>query len=278
MTGSAKQLEFTADGDELGRRVEASWRRAARRDVMWQILLPFAVGIPLMLGWELYARSLNNPFVPGPTDVVAAIPNVLGGELVGAFVVTNVAMLRGYVVAAGAGILLGFVMGRYRLADAITGPYLDLAMVTPMIVLMPIVLMALGLNAVALSVVVFLFALPYIAVPCRAGVRAVPAESVDMARSFGARELQLWREVLLPGSLPAVLTGLRLGFGMAVTGIIATELTLLAVGLGRVIVGYQSKFQTDNTFAVTLLIMLECIVVMGGLRLFELRQQYRRLS
>jgi ABC-type nitrate/sulfonate/bicarbonate transport system permease component len=278
VTQTTQRISLSVDADGIGRRAEQSWRQAARRDVTWQIVLPFVVIVPILVGWEIYARRLNNPFVPGPTDVLAAIPSVLTLDVLGAFVATNIAMLQGYLVAVVAGIALGFVMGRFRRADAVASPYLDLAMVTPMIVLMPVVLMAFGLTREALAIVVFLFALPYVAVPVRAGVRAIPTELVDMATSFGARERQLWREIVLPGASPYVLTGLRLGFGQAITGIIATELTLLAVGIGKVILGYQARFQVDSTFAVTLFIVLECVFVMGGLRLLEMRQRNRYAS
>jgi NitT/TauT family transport system permease protein len=278
VTDAARQLELTVDADGLGQRSEQAWEQARRRDVLWQLALPFAVVAPLLAGWELYTIALNNPFVPGPSDVAAALPAVLTADVVNGFVATNVAMVQGYFVAGVVGIVLGLATGRFRLVDALLKPYLDLAMVTPMIVIMPVVLMALGLNPLALSVVVFLFALPYIAVPCRAGAKAIPDLVTDMGRSFGANELQLWREVILPGALPFVLTGLRLGFGQAVTGIIATELTLLAVGVGRVILTYQGRFQVDDVFAVTLLVVLECVVVMGALRLLELRQRYRQTA
>ena len=60
------------------------------------------------------------------------------------------------------------------------------------------------------------------------------------------------------------------------TGIIATELTLLAVGIGRVILTFQGRFRVDEVFAVTFLVVAECVVVMGTLRLLELRQRYRQ--
>jgi ABC-type nitrate/sulfonate/bicarbonate transport system permease component len=278
MTDAARSLELTVDADGLGRRRQLAWQHERRRDLLLQLLLPFTVIGPLLVGWELYARGLDNPFVPGPTDVLRALPEVLTAEVLEAFVVTNVAMIQGYLAAGVIGILVGLATGRFRRVDAIVRPYLDLAMVTPMIVLMPIVLMALGLTTVALSVVVFLFALPYIAVPTRAGARGIPDLLIDMGRSFGGREMALWREVILPGALPFVLTGLRLGFGQAVTGIIATELTLLAVGIGRLIISFQGRFQADSTFAVTLLVVAECVVVMGALRVLELRQRYRAAS
>jgi NitT/TauT family transport system permease protein len=244
--------------------------------VLWQLVLPFAVILPLLAGWELYTLSLGNPFVPGPIDVATALPAVLTAEVLDGFITTNAALTQGYLVAGVVGIFLGLATGRYRAVDALVKPYLDLAMVTPMIVIMPVVLMAIGLDPIALSVVVFLFAVPYITVPCRAGAKAIPESVVDMGRSFGAHEFQLWREVILPGALPFVLTGLRLGFGQAVTGIIATELTLLAVGVGRVILTLQGRFRVDEVFAVTLLVVAECVIVMGALRLLELRQRYRQ--
>jgi ABC-type nitrate/sulfonate/bicarbonate transport system permease component len=91
----AARLELAVEADGLGQRQARAWERARRRDLLWQVLLPFAVVVPLLLAWELYAQSQANPFLPGPSDVLAALPTVLTGPVLEGFIATNVAMLQG---------------------------------------------------------------------------------------------------------------------------------------------------------------------------------------
>ena len=92
-----------------------------------------------------------------------------------------------------------------------------------------------------------------------------------MARSFGASERQLWRTVVLPGALPAVVTGLRLGLGRAFTGMIAVELLLVAVGVGRLILDFQGVFDAGAVYAIVLLLVAEAVLLLRGLTWLERR-------
>jgi NitT/TauT family transport system permease protein len=175
------------------------------------------------------------------------------------------------VAAVVIGVPLGLIMGRSRTVDGSAGALVDVMMVTPMVVVMPIVLMALGLTRQSQAVVVLLFALPYVAVPCRTGVRGIDRGLIEMSHSFGAREWQLWRDILLPGATPAVVTGLRLGFGQAITGMVVVELTLLSIGIGNVLLSYQHSFQAAKMFALIGLVVVESVIVLGALRLLESR-------
>jgi NitT/TauT family transport system permease protein len=256
----------------LEARLETLVVQGERREAAWRVIMPIAVGLPFLICWELYARVTASPLVPPPSRIAAALPGVLGDPATwGGLLSSDVSLLLGYAVALVLGIPLGLLMGRLRRLDLLLGPVVDLAMVTPMVVVMPVVLMALGLTRQSQIVVILLFALPFVTVPCRAGVRAIPAELIEMPRSFGASELQLWREVLLPGSIPSIATGLRLGFGQAITGMVVVELTLLAIGIGQVLLHYESSFHYPELFGIVLLIIAQSVVVMAALRAVERR-------
>jgi NitT/TauT family transport system permease protein len=92
-----------------------------------------------------------------------------------------------------------------------------------------------------------------------------------MVRGFGATERQVWRDVLLPGALPAIVTGLRLGLGRAFTGMVAVELLLVAVGVGRLIVSYQGEFDGAAVYAVVLLLVAEAVTCLHVLKRLEQR-------
>jgi ABC-type nitrate/sulfonate/bicarbonate transport system permease component len=162
-------------------------------------------------------------------------------------------------------------MARVRVIDRVLAPYLNIAVVVPMAVMMPVVLMALGLTRRAQIAVIVLFAVPFIVTATRDGARTIRADWTDMARVFGAREMQVWRRVLLPGSIAAVVAGLRLGFAQALTGLVTVELTLIALGIGKQMIIYQSHFQSADLFVYVALLMAQSVAFLSLLRVVEYR-------
>lgn len=208
-----------------------------------RLLLPLAVGVGLMAAWQVYATAQGNFLVPTTVQIVATLPAILTSpDVWRGLLESGFSMLVGYVGSIIGGIPVGFAMGRFRLLDGILQPYLDIMLVIPVAVLMPIVMIAIGITQQAQEAVVLLFALPYIVANSRAGVRGVDPLLIEMARSFGASELRVWREILIPGAAPAVFAGLVLGLGQAITGILVVELTLVALGVGQLILDYQAHF------------------------------------
>jgi NitT/TauT family transport system permease protein len=131
--------------------------------------------------------------------------------------------------------------------------------------------MATGLGLGTRVLVVFLFAVAIIAVHASAGARSVDAEVIDMARAFGATRVQLGRRIIWPAALPAVLVGLRVGLSRAVSGMVAVELLLVAVGIGRLIERYQGNFDAPAIYAVVLVVVVEAVLLAGLLRRVERR-------
>ena len=121
-------------------------------------------------------------------------------------------MSRGFAMWVLLGILAGLAAARFRSIEGFIDPYLNILLVTPMAALIPLLIMSLGIGMASRIVLVFVFSVPVIIVNTRAGVRQVEAHLIEMAHSFGASERQVWRKVLLPGSLPAVMTGVRVSW------------------------------------------------------------------
>lgn len=212
--------------------------------------------------WEWLAGRSSSLMVPAFTGTVESLIGLLGSEAFWrAMALSNQAMLAGYAVAAGVGIAAGLAMGRWRVADELLDPYLSILLVTPMSAAIPVLIMLMGLGLESRVAVVFLFGLPAITVHTRAGIRAVEPAWTEMARGFGAGEGQVWRKVLLRGASPAILEGLRLGLVRSVTGMIATELLLVAVGLGRLLLDYQARFEAGPLCAVVVLVVGEAVIL-----------------
>lgn len=227
--------------------------------------------------WEGLAQAVGSLMLPSASATLAALARLAhGGELWYALWTSNQALLLGYLLAALTGVPLGLLLGRAPRLSAFADVFLDILLLTPMPAVIPLLVMATGLGLETRLLVVFLFAVAIIAVHAAAGVRGVDAEIVEMARAFGAGRAQLCRRVILPGALPAVFVGLRLGLSRGISGMVAVELLLIAVGVGRLIQRFQGDFDAPAVYAVVLVIMAEAVLLTGALRRVERRLALRR--
>lgn len=255
-----------AVGADIGTRSEAKTEgEALARLARWAlpVVLPVLVLALIVLAWSEYARSAGGSLFPSPSSVMSGFAkSATSHEAWSATLRSWRSLVIGYVIAAIAGILLGLLLGVSRPIDRVLGVYLDIALVTPMIVLMPIVLIALGITSRAEETVVVLFALPYVTLPIRTGVRAMPNIWVDLARSLCANRQQMWRFVLLPGARSSIVHGLRLGLAHALSGLFVVEFTLVAIGIGNVVLTYKANFDYGGMIGYVLLVMVQVLIVM----------------
>lgn len=243
----------------LGERVSAS---------RWTYrLIAFVV---FSLGWEVLARIADTFFIPSFTETARATVSLLvDPALWDALFLSNQALVLGFAIAAALGVPLGLGMGRFRGAEEFTDVYVNILLVTPMAALIPLLLMSLGFSLASRVVLVVLFTIPMIVVNSRAGVRQVDVSLIEMARSYGASEAQIWRRVLLPGALPAIMTGIRIGLGRAITGMVIVELLMVSVGIGRLILRYRGLFESDRLYATVVIVVAEALVLISIARFVE---------
>jgi ABC-type nitrate/sulfonate/bicarbonate transport system permease component len=212
--------------------------------------------------WEWWTRSSVDGLVPPVTKIVSALWDMLDdGTLLSALGQSNAALAIGLVLAIVGGVLLGMATGRYRWIDLAAAPYLHLAMVIPMVALVPVVVVFMGIGLPARVAVVVLFALPDITINVRSGVLSVERALLEMAGAYGASEARLWRFVVLPASFPAIMTGIRVGIGRAVMGMVVVELTLVVTGLGGLILEALGSFEAASMFAVIVAIAAEALLL-----------------
>lgn len=245
------------------------WRRRRRAERVAAVVLPLAVGAACALLWQFgaTAHTSGGVLVPTFTDFVGAVVRALGsGRFWSAFWTSESALLVGFGIAVAGGIPLGLYVGRHRTVDGLVSGYLDIAVVTPTAVFMPLVIVVLGPTFWARVVVIVIFAFPFVVVPCRTGSATTPGALVAMTRSYCGSARAVWREVVLPSSVPAIFNGLRQGLAHALTGMVIIELTFLAVGIGRLIQDAQARFDAASVFAVTFLIVAEGVALMALLQ------------
>ena len=238
----------------------------ARAGLWFLSLLAFA------LAWELTAQRIDSLLLPSFTETLAALARLITkAELWAALWTSNQAMVLGFLLAAAVGTFVGLLMGRWRVAERYVDPYLNILLATSKSALIPIVIMAVGLGLASRVVVVFTYSVVIITVNVRSGFQMIDPAWVEMARSMGASEGQLWRKVLLPGASPAILTGLRLGLARSISGMVTVELLLVALGIGRLILYYQGTFDAASLYATVLVVVTEAVVLLQLCRWLERR-------
>jgi NitT/TauT family transport system permease protein len=184
---------------------------------------------------------------------------------------TLLRLLAGFGLAAIVGVGLGIAMGRSRLAEDALLPLVSIAAPIPGVAYAPLFLLWFGLGNVSAVLLVGLVSTFPIIFNTWTGVKAVKEIWVRSAQSMGADERRLFRQVILPGALPYILAGLRLGLAQAWRILVVVEL-LAAVpwGLGWLIFGPREFLNTD--------VMLAGIVVIGLIGLGLENLVFRRLE
>jgi NitT/TauT family transport system permease protein len=244
---------------------QTRWRAATRT------ALPF-----LLVGalWEITAHlGLFPPrLFPALEDVASALVRLtLAGILPRHAAETLLRLLAGFCLAAGAGVGLGIAMGRSRWVEDVVLPLVSIGAPIPGVAYAPLFLLWFGLGNVSAVLLVGFVATFPIVFNTWTGVKAVKEIWVRSAQAMGADQGALFRHVILPGALPYILAGLRLGLAQAWRILVVVEL-LAAVpwGLGWLIFGAREFLNTD--------VMLAGIVVIGAIGLLLENLVFRRLE
>lgn len=250
--------------------------RAKHKAAVWAVRLAFIAAI---LGvWQWLGIRDGGLFVATFTDTAAAlVEQARNGTLWPAVWASNQSLLIGFPIAIVLGLAVGFLLGRRRGVDRATSYWLDIALVVPMVALVPVIIVAFGLTLTARVVVVFLFTFPVVALNARAAVRVPSAQLEEMSVSFGASPIQVWRTIILPGAAAPLFTGTRIALSRAISGMIVIELTLIPAGLGGTIIKFTSQFSAPNLYAMTLAVVLEGLILVGLATWLE-RAVIRRLK
>lgn len=226
--------------------------------------------------WEFGAWRSDALMIPGFGATIAAAVRMLGtSEFWSALMVSNQALVLGFIAAVVTGIPIGLAMGRFRWFEQFSDIYVSILLVTPMAALVPLILMALGIGLTSRVLLVYVFSIVMIIVQTRTGIRQVDAALIEMARSFGADERRMWSEILIPSSIPAIMTGIRLGLGRAITGMVIGELLLVTVGIGGLILNYRGFFRAEEMYGLIILVVIEALLLVELARYVERRVSWK---
>jgi NitT/TauT family transport system permease protein len=225
--------------------------------------------------WELVGNTLQliNPmFMSAPSLVgKAAVQLFASGEIWNDLRVSGLEFAWGYVLSVIFAVPFGIACGWYKRFSYICDPFVNAMNATPRVALLPLVIIWLGIGILSKVGIIFLGAVFPILINTRDGVKTTPHNLLTAARSFGASEWQIFRSVVLPSTLPFILTGLRLGVGRALIGVMVGELYAATAGIGFMITVAGATFQTDKVFVGVLIFALSGVFCMELLTKLESR-------
>jgi NitT/TauT family transport system permease protein/taurine transport system permease protein len=220
----------------------AAMRPAASRALVTAGRAVLALGVVLLL-WYVCTTATGwvspNTF-PTPPEVGTALRQIATEGYANAalleHVLRSVALVTmGFVVASTIGIALGLAMGASRTVEALANPIFLVLRPIPPLAWIPLAIVWLGLGDAAKIMVIFFAAFVPSVINSFTGVRQIDRPIFEAAAMLGVRGARYWRQVLIPGALPSIFTGLRLSLQASWTTLVAAELVGAVAGLGQIL-------------------------------------------
>lgn len=212
------------------------------------VLFSFAGALLFFGGWQLAAMSgaVSEQALPGPFSVLAAASRLTTEPFAGHTLLAHIAaslgrFAMGFGLAAAIGVPLGLAMGRFRLLDDIVSPIFEALRFIAPLAWVPFAALWFGTGIGGPVMVIFAGAFPPCLINAYRGAKMVEQRLVEAAQTLGAGGLRIMAEVLLPGSLPSIVAGLRVSAGLAWQSLIGAELIVASAGIGYVMVQAQSN-------------------------------------
>jgi NitT/TauT family transport system permease protein len=225
----------------------------------------------LVLGlWEWQARAgvLSALFFPAPTVIMPILFEWLtNGKLAYHLGATLSRVLTGFFIGAGAGLLLGLLMGWSDRLRNLMDPFIAAAHPMPKIAILPLIMIIFGIGETSKVVVIAVASFFPMVINTMAGVRQISPLYFDVARNYGAGPLKVFLRIIIPGSLPLILTGTRIALNLSLLLAIAVELTAAQEGLGVLLWLAWETLRTEELYA-----SLAVIAVLGIICNVALRQ------
>lgn len=220
----------------------------------WLPVLVLVAGVVL---WEVAARAgwISALFFPPPSEITLTLVRMLGSA--GFWAALGSTLLRlaaGVLIGGGAGLMLGWLMGVNRPLQVALAPLVAALHPLPKLAIFPIVLVILGIGESSKVALVALTAFFPMLLNTLAGVQQIDPTYWEVAANYGATGGKMLRRVVLPGSLPMTLTGLRLAVNGALVVTIAIEMLSARQGLGATIWLAWQTLRTENLYATLLVI------------------------
>jgi ABC-type nitrate/sulfonate/bicarbonate transport system permease component len=251
--------------EDLGRATSSGLRDALRKK--WVLRLIVYGGF--LLAWQITAMVQGRFFLPTIPATIAAIGVIFAEGYYKDLFATLQQLVVGFTIALAVAIPLGVLMGRFRIMEDLFSPWVNTLFVTSKESLLPILIIAFGVAFWYRTWVVILFAVFFPIINTAAGVRYVDRELRETARAFQTPPRRMVTHVYLPAAAPFVVAGVRLGFGMAMKGMVIAELWVLQ-GTGDLLATFaRAPRRLDLYYALVVIIITFAVTVTELLKAAE---------
>jgi ABC-type nitrate/sulfonate/bicarbonate transport system permease component len=243
------------------------WRRLLRNKWVLRGLFYGAI----LVAWQVTAVVKGEFFLPTLPQTARGFVEIFTEGYASTLLGTVQQLFVGFLIALVIAIPVGALMGRFRFVEDVLAPYVNTLFVTPKQALLPIIIVAVGIGFWYRTWVVILFAVFFPIINTAAGVRYVDRELRETARAFQTGRWRMFTRVYLPAAAPFVVAGIRLGFGMAIKGMVIAELWIFS-GAGNLLETFsRSPLRLDLYYPLVLLIIIFAVVVNELLKWAERR-------
>jgi len=228
--------------------------------------------ICFLLIWEVFCRAgfIESLFLPAPTKIISrAITMIADGQLITHTLASTRRVMIGFMISSIIAIPFGIFLGTSRIFMAIFDPIITLLRPLPSMSWIPLSLLWLGISETQKYSIVFMGSFAPSLLYIIEATKNVDPLLILAAKNLGAKRFDIMKEIILPGSLPQILAGLKVMLGIAWTCIISAELVAAKSGLGFMIMNGKEYFQTDKVVLGMLLISLTVMVLDLIFRKFE---------
>lgn len=237
-------------------------RRILRRALAIAVLLgPF---VPLIIAWQIVAVLKIYPsyLFPSPLAVVSAFWDLVVSSALWTHIGNSlIRTVLGFSFGAGIALPLGLMMGINRPLSRYLSSLIVFFQAIPGLAWIPLVILWLGIGYAAVTFIIFISVFFPILINTIIGVRSIRSTVIEAARTLGASNLALLWEVYIPGALPSILAGLRLGFGFGWRALVAGEMIASSSGLGFMIFDARQYLRTDVVIVGMILLGLIWLVL-----------------
>ena len=250
------------------------------RKTFWEanesVILGFGFIVVALAVWQIVPHVLTlsrgmQLFFTTPTQVAQTLYTLFAsGEIWPALEFSATAFCIGLGASIIVGLPLGVVLGRSKTINAAFDPFITAFNSTPRLIFLPIILVWFGIGMWSVVLIVFIGAVFPLLINTYEGVKNADRLLINVVRSFGANEWEVNKLVVLPNSLPFIISGLRLAIGRAVLGIVVAEFFGGSItGVGVLMVNAAQQYRVDVVFAGLIVFMVISLVMTGAVRAIE---------
>lgn len=247
---------------------------AVRRRLPLTTLLPWVVPVLLLIGWQWGSTNgiLAAEILPPPSKILDTAGNLWEtGELTRYLGASIRRVALGFGIGAALGLTLGFLVGLSRIGEALVDRSVQMLRAVPHLAMVPLLIAAFGIDELPKIILVALGVVFPVYLNTVSGIRSVDPKLVQLGRSYGLGYPGLLREIVIPGAMPMILTGIRYALGVAWLTLVVGETIATSDGIGYLAQNGRDLLRNDRIVLAIVLYALAGLIADQLVRLVERR-------